>query len=97
MVRILSTSLSSRAHQLLLAVDARSVVTVRSRNATTVLSVKGTKSVLTMPYQSDVGLIGFRERALVAQGRPMMKKNLPQGADVAVLRQLIKQLVGLMA
>jgi hypothetical protein len=75
--------MSNRIHYLSLAVGARSVVTVPSRSATTVLGVKGIKSALTMLYQSVVGLIGPRERVLLAQGgRPM--EDLPQGAGVAV-------------
>jgi hypothetical protein len=96
MVRTISTSISSRAHNHpLLAEGARSAVTAQSRSATTVLSVKGMDSVLTILYQSVVGLIGSRERVLVALGRPMTM-NLPQGAGVAVPQQLTKQRVGLM-
>ncbi len=75
-----------------LAEPARSVATERSRSASTVLSVKGITSVLTMLYQSVVGLIRFRERVLVVQGRRM---KIPlEGAGAAGPRQSIKPLVG---
>lgn len=72
------------------AVGARSVVMAPSRSATTVLGVKGMKSALTMLYQSVVGLIGPRERALLAQGRRSMR-DLSQGASVAVSQLLTGQ------
>jgi hypothetical protein len=75
--------MSNRIHQLLLAVDARSVAMAPSQSATTVLGVKGVKNALTTPYQSAVGLIGPRERVLLAQGRRQIE-YLHQGAGVAV-------------
>jgi hypothetical protein len=86
MVRAISTLMSSRIHHLLLAVGARSVATAPSQSATTVLGVKGIKSALTMLYQNVVGLIGSRERVLLAQGRRPME-DLPQGAGVTVPQQ----------
>lgn len=83
MVRTIFALMSNRIHQLSLAVDARSVAMAPSQSVTTVLGVKGVKSALTMPYQSAVGLIGPRERVLLAQGRKPIE-NLPQGAGVAV-------------
>ena len=77
-----------------LAEGARSAVTVLSQSASTVLSVERMNSALTMLYQSVVGPIGSRERVLVAQ---FMMGVLPRGAGVAVRRQSMRRLVGLMA
>lgn len=89
-----TVSISNRRIDLFsLAEAVRSVVTVGNRSASTVFSVKGTTSVLTILYRNAAGLIRSRERVLVVQGRV----NLPQGAGAVVPRQLIKLLVGLMA
>ena len=96
MVRIISSKSNRRIiDPFSLAGPARSVVTARSRSASTVLSVKRTTSVLTILYRSVEGLIRSRERVLVAQGQRMM--NLSQGAGAAASRPSIKPLVGLMA
>lgn len=92
MVHTVSTS-NRRIDLFSLAEAVRSVVTVGNRSASTVFSVKGTTSALTIHYRNAAGPIRSRERVLVAQGRV----NLPQGADAAVPRQLIKLLVGLIA
>jgi len=83
MVRTIPMSMSGHALQLSPAAGARSVVTVPSRSATTVLGVKGIKSALTILNQSVEGLIGLRERVLLAQGRRPME-DLPHGAGVVV-------------
>jgi hypothetical protein len=79
----------------LLAVGARSVVTVRSRCASTAPSVAVPNNVLMMLYRSVGGLIGSREHVLAERSRRKMKN---QDAGDAIVRRSNKQpAVGRMA
>lgn len=90
-----SMSMPSSTLELSLAVGARSVVTVRSRCATTALSVTVPSSVPTTLCRSGVAPIGSREHELVARSQT---KTESQGVGDAVPRQSSKQpVVGLMA
>ena len=84
MVRTISKLIDVYPYLLAFASRRRKIlVMVRSRGATTVLGKKRMGGALTMLCQSVVGLIRFRERILLAQGRRPMEDH-PQGAGVTV-------------